>query len=175
MSINGTVPTPSDWAGGVNVFEKLTDLFYTKVLKDDILEPVFRHMSAEHAKHVAHFITEVLKGPKLYSEEFGEDALKRMVGKHIGKNLHERERKRWVELLLETADEIGMPSDPEFRSTFVAHLEWGSRIALINSNLDKNPVTTEEKIPEWGWGEVKGPYEVVGSLFQKENKPTEGA
>jgi hypothetical protein len=25
-------------------------------------------------------------------------------------------------------------------------------------------------MPEWGWGEVKGPYKVVGSFFQNEKK-----
>jgi hemoglobin len=66
-----------------------------------------------------------------------------------------------------SADETGLPDDPEFRSVFAWHLEWGSRVALINSQLDENPVTKKDHIPEWGWGEVKGPYEIVGSLFQQ--------
>ena len=166
MNKEKSIPTPSEWAGGPGVFEKLTEVFYAKVLKDEILEPVFRQMPTEHARHVAHFISEVLLGPKLYSNEFGDDALKRMVGKHIGKRIQENQRKRWVELLLISADEIGLPNDPEFRSTFVGHLEWGSRVALINSDLNENPTTPEDVIPQWGWGEVKGLYEVVGSLFQ---------
>ncbi|WP_428665610.1 group II truncated hemoglobin [Runella sp.] len=166
MENKNAIPTPYEWAGGVGKFEKLTEVFYDKVLKDEVLEPVFRHMSPEHSKHVAHFLAEVLKGPKFYSEEYGTDALKHMVGKHIGKRLKEEQRKRWVELLLMSADEIGLPDDPEFRSTFVGHLEWGTRVALLNSQLEENPTTDQDHIPEWGWGEVKGPYEIVGSLFQ---------
>jgi len=94
-------------------------------------------------------------GPKFYSEEYDADALKHMVGKHIGKKLEEVQRKRWVELLLESANEIGLPDDPEFRSTFVAHLEWGSRVAVINSQLDENPTTSQDQIPEWGWEKSK--------------------
>ncbi len=164
------IPTPSEWAGGTEIFERLTEVFYDKVLQDAMLEPVFRQMPHEHRKHVAHFMAEVLKGPKLYSDEFGENALQRMVGKHIGKRLKEDQRKRWVALLLESADETGLPDDPEFRSTFVAHLEWGSRVAILNSQLTENPITDGEQIPEWGWGEVKGPYEAVGSLFQKKKE-----
>lgn len=170
MNENKQIPAPSEWAGGVNKFEKLTEVFYDKVLQDELLEPVFRNMPHEHRKHVAHFIVEVLQGPKLYSEEFGADALRRMVGMHIGRKLKEEQRKRWVELLLESAEEVGLPDDPEFRQTFVAHLEWGSRVAVINSQLDENPTSPEDKIPEWGWGEVKGPYEVVGSLFQQKKE-----
>src|SRR5579859_1603836 len=95
------IPTPYEWAGGVEAFEKLTKVFYVKVLDDKILEPIFRHMPAEHAKHVAHFLAEVLKGPKFYSDEYGTDALRHMVGKHIGKKLTEQQRKRWAELLME--------------------------------------------------------------------------
>jgi hemoglobin len=169
MENNKNIPTPYEWAGGVERFERLTDVFYEKVLKDDVLEPIFRHMSPEHSKHVAHFFAEVLKGPKFYSQEYGDDALKHMVGKHIGKKFTEEQRKRWIDLLLKSADEIGLPADPEFRSTFVGHLEWGTRIAFLNSQLSENPTTDQEQIPQWGWGEVKGPYEVVGSLFQKKN------
>lgn len=167
MTDNTKIPTPYEYAGGVEKFEKLTDVFYGKVLIDDILEPIFKHMPPDHSKHVAHFLAEVLMGPRLYSKEFGDDSLRRMVGKHIGKHLSEQQRKRWVELLMESADEIGLPNDPEFRSTFVGHIEWGTRVAIINSQLEENPTTNEEQIPKWGWGEVKGPYEIVGSLFQK--------
>jgi hemoglobin len=167
MENSKQIPTPYQYAGGVEKFEKLTDVFYGKVLLDEILEPLFRHMPPDHAKHVAHFLAEVLMGPKFYSTEFGDDALRRMVGKHIGKHLKEEQRKRWVDLLLQSADEAGLPNDPEFRSTFVAHIEWGTRVALINSQLNENPTTDEDQIPEWGWGEVKGPYEIVGSLFQR--------
>jgi hemoglobin len=174
MEESTPIPSPSEWAGGVDRFEQLTDRFYEKVLKDELLEPVFRHMSPEHSRHVAYFIVEVLKGPKVYTAAYGEGALKHMVGKHIGKMLTEQQRKRWVDLLMESVDEVGLPSDPEFRSTFIAHIEWGTRVAVINSHLDENPVTDEDRIPEWGWGEVKGPFEVVGSLFRQKPSDSEG-
>lgn len=93
-------PTPYEYAGGVEKIERLTAVFYEKVLKDDILEPVFRHMAAEYTRHVAHFLSEVFMGPKFYSKTFGDEALRLMVGKHIGKNIKEEQRKRWVDLLL---------------------------------------------------------------------------
>jgi hemoglobin len=164
------IPTPCEWAGGVAVFEKLTDAFYVKVLQDPLLEPIFNKMSPDHAKHVAYFMAEILNGPKVYTAEYGPDALHHVIGKHLGKHLTEAQRKRWVDLLMESADEIGLASDPEFRSTFAAHIEWGTRFAVMISQTDENPITTEDHMPQWGWGEVKGPYEVVGPLFRQ--KPT---
>ena len=52
----------------------------------------------------------------------------------------------------------GMPADPEFRSALVGYLEWGSRIAVLNSHATENPVADAEPMPKWGWGETGGPY-----------------
>src|SRR6218665_3098626 len=95
------VPTLFEWAGGMPAFEALFQQFYDKVLADDPLEPVFKHMSAQHRLHVAHFVAEVLGGPKLYSESEGNHY--QMIQKHLEKHLTEARRKRWIQLLLETA------------------------------------------------------------------------
>jgi hemoglobin len=153
-----TVPSLYEWAGGREALEKLTRLFYAKVLEDAVLGPVFRNMSPAHAAHVAHFIGEVFGGPKLYTEE-DRGSHAHMVEHHIGKNLDDSKRKRWIQLLLETADEAGLPDDPEFRSAFVGYLEWGSRLAVINSKATENPVKHEEPMPKWGWGETGGPFQ----------------
>jgi hemoglobin len=42
--------------------------------------------------------------------------------------------------------------------TPTSHLEWGSRLAVINSATADNPIGRDAPMPEWGWGEVKGPY-----------------
>jgi hemoglobin len=106
-------------------------------------------------KHVAAFVAEVFGGPRAYSERLGGHP--NMIRHHVGKALSEAQRARWMSLLLECADEVGAPSDPEFRSAFVAYIEWGTRLALLNSQPGAN-VTVEAPMPKWGWGEVKGPY-----------------
>ena len=128
------IPTLYEWAGDMRTFEQLFAAFYDKVLKDDLLGEVFKNMSPDHVTHVAHFVAEVFGGDKLYTTaDNGSHA--HMVGKHIGKMLTEEKRQRWESLLIQTADEIGLKSDPEFRSAFVGYLEWGTRIAVINSQL----------------------------------------
>ncbi|HEV8591360.1 MAG TPA: group II truncated hemoglobin [Pyrinomonadaceae bacterium] len=152
-----SVPTLYEWAGGRENLERLTEVFYDKVLKDEILEPIFRDMSAEHTKHVAHFIAEVFHGPKLYTGgDNGSHA--KMVSHHLGRNLTEDQRKHWILLLLESADEIGLAADPEFRSALVGYLEWGSRIAVLNSADTKNPIDESTPMPKWDWGVPGGPY-----------------
>jgi hemoglobin len=81
-----------------------------------------------------------------------------MIQKHLFRHLTEKHRQRWVTLLLETADEIALPDDPEFRSAFVAYIEWGARIAVLNSNNENVQVDPSEPMPRWGWGVPGGPY-----------------
>ena len=151
------IPTLYEWAGGNEALEELTRIFYDKVFKDDLLYPVFKGMSGDHSRHVAHFIGEVFGGPKLYTDQ-DQGSHYKMITHHLGKNLDEPKRKRWIALLLESCDEIKLADDPEFRSALVGYLEWGSRIAVINSKETENPLDDAEPMPAWGWGETGGPY-----------------
>jgi hemoglobin len=148
-------PTLYDWLGGMPVLEKLTATFYSRVPADRILGPIFARMSPDHPKHVAEFLGEVFGGPATYSGERGGHA--NMIRHHLSRSLTHEQRRRWIELLLICGDEIGLPDDPEFRSALVAYLEWGTRLAVLNSQPGAN-VTEDAPMPRWGWGEVKGPY-----------------
>jgi len=152
---NDPIPTLYEWAGGLPALERLTEVFYQKVRQDQLLQPLFQDMSAEHPHYVALFLAEVLGGPQTYSAERGGHP--GMIAHHMGRNLAQEQRKRWVSLLLESADEAGLPDDPEFRSAFVGYLEWGSRLAVINS-LPGAQLDPNAPMPHWGWGEVGGPY-----------------
>ena len=148
-------PTLLEWLGGPAKLQQLIDTFYQRVQKDELLAPVFAGMSPEHTRHVATFIAEVFGGPKTYSEQHGGHPA--MIRKHVGRALTEQQRRRWVELLLTCADEVGLPTDPEFRSAFVGYIEWGTRLAVLNSQPGAD-VTHDAPMPKWGWGETGGPY-----------------
>src|SRR5882762_8179882 len=125
------VPTLYEWLGGGEALSRLIERFYQKVPADPLLAPLFASMPKEHFQYVAQFIAEVLGGPAEYSRRHGGHAA--MIRHHLGKGITEQQRRQWVNLLLETADELALPSDPEFRSALVAYLEWGSRLAVLNS------------------------------------------
>ena len=99
------VPTLFEYGGGQQKYELLIREFYDEVAKDELLSPIFLMMDKEHVTNVAYFLIEVFEGPKLYTQKFGEDGIKRMIGKHIAKNLTENQRRRWMDLLLQTAEE----------------------------------------------------------------------
>ena len=55
------------------------------------------------------------------------------------------------------ADDAGLPGDPEFRAAFVGYVEWGTRLALENSQPGAE-VVEQAPVPRWGWG-VAPPYQ----------------
>ena len=150
------VPTVYEWIGGASALARLFERFYQRVPEDALLAPVFAGMDPAHAQHVAAFVGEVFGGPPAYSSDHGGHP--HMIRKHLGRALREEQRRRWIELLLDCADEVGLPADPESRSAFVAYLEWGTRLAVLNS-LPGAVAVEEAPMPRWGWGEVKGPYQ----------------
>jgi len=149
------IPTLYAWLGGIEALERLTTRFYERVPDNPTLAPVFAHMNAEHAKHVAAFLAEVLGGPAEYSAAHGGHP--HMIRQHLNRHLTQEQRREWIALLLDTADELRMPDDPEFRSALVGYLEWGSRLAVLNSQ-EGAVANPDAPMPKWGWGEVKGPY-----------------
>lgn len=141
-------PTLYEWAGGAPALERLTEAFYRRVPEDPLLEPVFRGMDAHHAEHVAVWLGEVLGGPADYTAQHGGHP--HMIGRHLGRGITEEQRRRWVSLLLDAADETGLPADPEFRAAFAGYLEWGSRLAVLFSAPGAEPAT-DEPVPHWDW------------------------
>jgi len=148
-------PPPADqatlfqWAGGFPALLRLTRRFYeVHVPQDPLLSGLFAQMSPDHPQRVASWLGQVFGGPRAYSERYGE--YDRMISQHLDKALTPEQRSRWVALLARSADEVGLPADPEFRAAFTAYLEWGSRIALENSQPGVHP-PPHMPVPRWWW------------------------
>jgi CDGSH-type Zn-finger protein/truncated hemoglobin YjbI len=149
------MPTMFEWCGGLPALTRMTRLFYEKhVPQDPLLAPLFANMSADHPERVAKWLGEVFGGPPRYSDEYG--GYPRMLSQHVGKGLTEQWRGRWVALLLQSAQEAGLPNDAEFRSAFQAYIEWGSRLAVENSQSGASP-PEHMPMPHWDWNTAAGP------------------
>ena len=79
-----------------------------------------------------------------------------MLSQHLGKELTEEKRARWVTLLLASARDAGLPNDAEFRSAFGSYIEWGSRLAVENSQAGAKP-PEHMPMPHWDWNTAAGP------------------
>ncbi len=148
-------PTMFEWCGGLPALTRMTHLFYEKYVPEEpLLSGLFARMSPDHPERVARWLAEVFGGPSHYSNEYG--GYPRMISQHLGKGLTEDQRATWVSLLLAAARDAGLPNDPEFRSAFQSYIEWGSRLAVENSQAGAKP-PANMPMPRWGWNTGAGP------------------
>jgi truncated hemoglobin YjbI len=158
------VPTLFEWAGGAPALLRMTTIFYGKYVPDDpLLGPLFADMAPDHPERVAAWLGEVFGGPRAYSERYGD--YDRMVSRHLGRGLREEQRSRWVQLLCKSADDAQLPTDPEWRAAFVSYLEWGSRLALENSQPGAHP-PPHLPVPRWTWVADATPGSRVSALAE---------
>jgi truncated hemoglobin YjbI len=148
-------PTLYEWLGGEAVLRELTRVFYSRyVMADPLIGPLFAGMAPDHPDRVADWLGEVFGGPAVYSSEHG--GYPRMISQHVGRQLTEAQRARWASLMLQAADDVALPADPEFRSAFVSYIEWGTRLALANSQTEARP-PAHMPMPRWDWGTAGPP------------------
>src|SRR6476661_6834929 len=156
VGATGDTPTLYEWAGGHDAIQRLIDAFYDRVERDELLSPFFPGgVSNEHRDHVVAWWSEVFGGPDRYTSELG--GYEHMVAKHRGLQIKPEQRVRFATLMSRAADDAGLPADPEFRSALVGYLEWGTRLAMHNSQPGAD-VAQHAPVPRWGWGEAP-PYQ----------------
>ena len=149
-------PTIYEWAGGREAFARWLNAFYDLVEADELLAPVFGGtVTEEHRDHVTTWWSEVMGGPPGYSEDLG--GYPHMLAKHRDLAITPEQRLRFVTLLSRAADEVELPADPEFRAAIMAYAEWGTRLALHNSQPGAD-VAPDAPVPRWDWGAAP-PYE----------------
>lgn len=148
-------PSLYEWAGGRAAFVGMINAFYDRVERDDLLSALFPGgVTAGHRAHVAAWWCEVFGGDAEYSERLG--GYERMLAHHRNLAITPEQRLRFVTLMSLAADDAGMPADPEFRAALMGYLEWGTRLAMQNSQPDAK-VVEHAPVPRWGWG-VAPPY-----------------
>jgi hemoglobin len=149
------VPSLYEWAGGTPAIRRLLDAFYDRVEQDELLSGLFPGgVSEEHRANVTLWWVEVLGGPTAYTEQLG--GYPRMLAHHRDLRITPEQRFRFASLMSRAADDADLPGDPEFRAAFVSYVEWGTRIALHNSQSGAD-VIEQAPVPHWGWG-VAPPY-----------------
>jgi hemoglobin len=150
-------PTIYEWAGGTEAFGRWLNAFYDLVEDDYLLAPVFGGtVGEEHRAHVLLWWVEVMGGPADYTAEHG--GYEAMLAHHRTLRITHDQRLRFVTLLSRAADVAELPADPELRAALMGYAEWGSRLAMHNSDPDSTDVAEHAPVPRWGWG-VAPPYQ----------------
>jgi hemoglobin len=97
----------------------------------------------------------VFGGSRTYTDDLG--GYEGMLAYHRGLGITSEQRLRFATLMSLAADDASMPDAPEFSAAFMGYVEWGTRLALHNSQPGAT-VTELAPVPRWGWG-VAPPYQ----------------
>jgi hemoglobin len=149
-------PSLYAWAGGRDAIARMIDAFYDRVERDDLISPLFPGgVSRAHRDNVTTWWAEVFGGPAEYTARRG--GYETMVAHHKNLAITGDQRFRFASLMSLAADDAELPGDPEFRAALVGYLEWGTRLAMANSQPGAD-VVASAPVPRWGWG-VAPPYQ----------------
>lgn len=134
--------------GGLARLEAFVEHFHHAVMEDELLEPLFARGTSTHAAHLTAFFEEVMGGRKVYTER--HNGVEGLFDAHANLSITEVQRQRFVALMLEAADAVGLPSDECFRSAFTKRIEAGSMVSMTLSQPGAERL--------WPWPPV-GTYE----------------
>jgi hemoglobin len=148
-------------AGGDAALHRLEDLFYSKVLADLLLQPLFGEGQPHHVEHLTWFTAESFGGPDRFTRELGFDHL---VKVHRGHGITDEQRERFVALYLEALDEAGLPADEPFREAVrLAHRVRRRRgpAELTSHHRRRAPPARPCSALGVGWGWLHGRLELT--------------
>jgi hemoglobin len=136
-------------AGGQQALHDFIDVFYSSVLADPILHPLFGDGRPEHVAHLTAFEAESFGGPDTFTRDLG---FRHLIDVHRGLDISEEQRARFVELYLAAADAAGLPTDAPFREALRSHAEFGSHVAMQNSHAKtEDELHPLREVPKWEW------------------------
>ena len=118
-------------AGGHDRLLAMTETFYAKAVRDEVIGDMFSRAATDHARHLAGWLSASFGGPEDYLAERGD--LRFVIWKHAGLRITEAERARWAELMMRSAEEVGMPK--AFLEPYGRFVDAITRSVLENSHV----------------------------------------
>jgi hemoglobin len=139
-----------EYAGGQDGIRKIVEIFYASIFEDPVLQPVFKHPVATHVDHLTAFLSEEFGGPARYTDTLG--GFGKIVAVHRHLHISEEQRQRFVALFITAVEKAGFAGHTRFLATMKSAVEFGSQVALVNSNAENDAdLFPLNAIPNWQW------------------------
>lgn len=100
-----------DAVGGEETFVRLVSQFYTGILDDPVLGPLYAESDAAAAEErLRLFLMQYWGGPRTYSEQRGHPRLRM---RHVAFRVGIRERDAWLTRMRAAMDTVGLPAQAD--------------------------------------------------------------
>jgi CDGSH-type Zn-finger protein/truncated hemoglobin YjbI len=151
----GRVPSLFEWAGGLPGLTQLTRRLYEKLIPaDPVLAAAFADLPPGYPEREADRIGAAFGGPA-----DGAPWVPTVTGEFPAD-----QQARWAVLAAQAADEVGLPSDPQFRAALSAFLTWYASGPLVTSS-------GQAALPTWGWTAAGPPDTAAAAPAAQPDQP----
>ncbi|TMQ14015.1 MAG: hypothetical protein E6J91_16935 [Deltaproteobacteria bacterium] len=131
MTDAGNGKTMLEHIGGQEPLRAFVEHFHHRVLSDELLSEMFTRAKPTHSAHLIAFFEEVMGGRKIYTQR--HNGVEGLFDAHANLEITDAQRRRFVALMLEAADAVGLPNDERFRSALARRIETGSMFSMTLS------------------------------------------
>ncbi|MEV6864822.1 group II truncated hemoglobin [Streptosporangium subroseum] len=144
-------------AGGLKGLRRFNEIFYSSVLSDSLLQPLFGEGRPHHVAHLSAFTAETFGGPTTFTDDMG--GFLGLIAVHRGLKITEEQRQRFVDLYMAAADTAELPDDAPFREALRSHVEFGTQVAKQNSHAETDDqLHPLREVPHWDWPAPHGDH-----------------
>ncbi|HEV3267516.1 MAG TPA: hypothetical protein VGZ68_03875 [Acidimicrobiales bacterium] len=138
-----------DYAGGAPAFAALANALHERCLEDPVLNHPFSHeMNPDHLDRLAGYLGEVFGGPPAYSTLAGGHSAMLLIHAETGAN--DDLPTRFVTCFDLAIDDVGMPTDPDFRRVLHDYMVWATNEVHTYSPYG-SVVPSHAAFPHWSW------------------------
>ncbi|HEX8110183.1 MAG TPA: hypothetical protein VF516_20775 [Kofleriaceae bacterium] len=135
--------------GGRDRLRAFVEHFHHSVLSDDLLGELFANARPTHSAHLLAFFEEVMGGRKVYTER--HNGVEGLFDAHANLEITDAQRRRFVALMLEAADSVGLPADERFRSALARRIEAGSMFSMTLSQVGAERLWPWPPVGTYDW------------------------
>jgi hemoglobin len=141
--------------GGGPALARLVEAHHRRCLADEVLNHPFSHQGEpDHLQRLAAYWGEVLGGPALYTERYGDDS--RPLAMHAGTGAQDDMGDRFLACFLTALDDAGINPDRHLRQALRDYMTWavGEYMAVAPHGV---AVPEGKPVPRWGWDGLISP------------------
>jgi hemoglobin len=135
--------------GGRERLRAFVDHFHHAVLEDDLLHDMFARGKPTHSAHLFAFFEEVMGGRQGYTER--HRGVEGLFDAHANLSITEEQRQRFVDLMMSSADAVGLPDDARFRTALRQRIEAGSMFSKILSQPGAERLSPWPPVGTYEW------------------------
>ena len=148
-----TSHTVYEAAGGMDGILRLAHAWHKRVLEDEVVSHAFSHgFHPQHTERLAAYWAEALGGPKMYSDQYGDETS--VVRIHSGNGIHEEMDQRAIACFDQALEDVGINRDERLRRVLHDYFAWATTDTMARYHRSADDVPDGMHIPKWSWNGV---------------------